>query len=218
MPSGGAHDAERVLTALGDLTSRFDPRLLKRYIEEILEWNPQLGLVSKQDTPEVLARLIARSVEFWDFVSWNVDFDPADGERRAADIGAGAGFPGLVWRLLVPELDMVLIERKSRRAFFLERVARRFRLDNVETLEADLRDVARRTSCRGKFDLVTMMAVAPPEDLIRPIEDLLKVGGYLSTIRPSTETTSPETLGSVLEIAATAKAPDALYHLYRKVK
>jgi len=184
MPGHPRADAGRVMAALGDLAARFSPGLAA-YVEDLLEWNPQLGLFSKPEPEATLAKLLRQSVVLWDFAC------EARGEvpGRVVDVGTGGGFPGLVWKLLSPALDVVLIERKARKAEFLDRVAHRLgRPDGLAVAAEDITVFARREPNRGSFDLAALMALGPSEAILRALDGVLAPGGVVVTVRPAGET------------------------------
>ncbi|MGZ4268678.1 MAG: 16S rRNA (guanine(527)-N(7))-methyltransferase RsmG [Kineosporiaceae bacterium] len=96
--------------------------------------------------------------------------------RRIADLGAGAGFPGLVLAVALPATEVVLVESVSRKAAFIRRAAATAGLDNVVVV------TARAESWReglGTCDVVTARALAPLGVLLEYAAPLLRVGGSL---------------------------------------
>lgn len=96
--------------------------------------------------------------------------------RRLADIGAGAGFPGLVLALALPETEVVLIESVARKTAFMARAATALGLGNVrvETLRAEAWHAG-----LGACDVVTARALAPLGVLLEYAAPLLRAGGSL---------------------------------------
>ena len=134
------------------------------YISEILKFNNMLALVSKKKPEAVLAKLIRQSVSMWDFLA---DKAPAIGELKgikALDIGSGAGFPGMIWKLLNPALSLTVVERKTGKAFFIERTVLLMGLRGVRVIEKDARSLEDGWSHEKEYDVATMLAVAPPEE------------------------------------------------------
>jgi len=194
MPDPNANDWSTVLASVAGAFPRLDRRVLEVFLEELFRWNPQLGLVSKRDTPVVVGRLIEQSVRLWDFI---VEATPPEAARLrdVADIGSGAGFPGLVWKMLDSELQVELVERKERKIAFLERVIARTALPRVTVTAMDLRDLARREDRKGSLDLAVMIAVTDPEDLAAPVERLLRAHGFFCFLRGRDQTVPGEQLG-----------------------
>jgi len=183
-------------------------------LAELFRWNPQLGLVSKHHTADVVTRLIRRSVHMWRFLTDRGGMVP--GPYRVADVGSGGGFPGLLWKLLEPRLDMALIERKDRKAVFLERVILKMRIDGASAISADLFDLAREGGQEDAFDVVTLMAVGDPADLAGPVESMLKPAGFLCAVRGRDQAPPPDTIGEHLVRHTVEEREDGRYVLYKK--
>ncbi len=215
MQAHNTDDITRIVESLPEIHGRLDVNLLRTFLEELLDWNPQLGLVSKRETPFVTAYVIRRCVEMWDFIVDHARDNARDEPRDIADIGSGAGFPGLIWKLMTPGLRVTLIERKDRRAFFLERVVGRLGLTGVTVLGTDLKALAREPSTLEAFDLATMLAVAPPQRLGGLIERLLRPGGYLVTTQPSGNDTA-DVVGGALHLQNKTSVSDGVFLLYEK--
>jgi 16S rRNA (guanine527-N7)-methyltransferase len=214
MPDPNANDWSTVLASLAGAFPRLDRRVLEVFLEELFRWNPQLGLVSKRDTPAVVSRLVEQSVHLWDFI---VEATPPEAARLCdvADIGSGAGFPGLVWKMLDPALQVELIERKERKVAFLERVIARTALPRVTATAADLRDLARREDRKGSLDLAVMIAVTDPENLAAPVERLLRTRGFFCFVRGREQTTPGEQLeGTALCRKAVRETAHGRFFLY----
>ena len=208
------NDVAAVLAAVEDLAPRFEAKTLRVYVEELVHWNPQLGLVSKRETPRVVARLLRESVLLWDFVAGAAP-PPGGRVRRVLDIGSGAGFPGLVWSLLDPGLSIELLERKERKAAFLERVIARTANENATATAADLRDFARQADRREAFDLAVVMAVADPSALASFVEPLLRAPGFFCVVRGRGQPDLGDNLGETsLRRKTQHDTPDGRFSLY----
>ena len=201
-----------VLDTLPDLLARFERPEFDDYVEELLKWNPQLGLVSKKSTPRIVARLVRRSVELWDFA---VEYADLETGGRVVDVGSGGGFPGIVWKLMSPDLEVTLVDRKERKASFLTRVVTRLAIGGLHVIDADVFDIVRRERFRGAFDCVTMMAVAAPEEMAGPVESLLRPGGFFATMRGSDIKIIPDRIGDTLTVAASSAFDEGVFLLYK---
>jgi 16S rRNA (guanine527-N7)-methyltransferase len=216
-------DISTVLTAVAADVTRVDLDKLTIFLEELFRWNPQLGLVSKQNTPDVIVRLIQRSMQMWQFVADHTGLTPSGVAKgahaqpiRVADVGSGGGFPGLLWKLLDPGLGVTLIERKDRKVTFLERAIMRMGIEGTEAVSADVVDFARKESSQGAFDVVVLMAVSDPGTLAGPIEKILKASGYLCAVRGRDQAPQAPRLGGALVERVSDERPDGRYLLYQK--
>jgi 16S rRNA (guanine527-N7)-methyltransferase len=98
---------------------------------------------------------------------------------RIADIGAGAGFPGLVLAVALPEASVDLIESVGRKTAFIAAAASAAGIPNAHAITARSEDVAREEASRESYDVVTARAVARLSTLAEFASPLLKDGGVL---------------------------------------
>ncbi|MGH3496419.1 MAG: 16S rRNA (guanine(527)-N(7))-methyltransferase RsmG [Nocardioidaceae bacterium] len=96
-----------------------------------------------------------------------------------ADVGSGAGLPGLVWAMARPDLSVTLIEPLLRRFTFLAEAVAALHLERVEVLRARAEDLAGHRS----FDVVTARAVAPLDRLAGWCLPLVRPGGWLLAMK-----------------------------------
>jgi 16S rRNA (guanine527-N7)-methyltransferase len=96
---------------------------IQQYIDVLLRWNDKINLTAIRDPLEILYRHICESM--FGVVSIPVE------KCRLADVGSGGGFPGLPMKILVPNLDLILIESNVKKATFLTEVVRELGLTGV---------------------------------------------------------------------------------------
>ena len=103
--------------------------------------------------------------------------------RRIADIGAGAGFPGLVLALAIPRAEVDLIESAGRKTALIDRLIQAAELENARSITARAEDFARIPAALGggreAYDAVTARAVGPLAVLVEYAAPLLREGGVL---------------------------------------
>jgi 16S rRNA (guanine527-N7)-methyltransferase len=98
---------------------------------------------------------------------------------RIADIGSGAGFPGLVLATVLPAANVDMIESVGKKTAFITEAARSAGIPNASALNARAEDVAREESARESYDVVTARAVGRLSTLAELASPLLKEGGVL---------------------------------------
>lgn len=106
------------------------------------------------------------------------------GARRVADLGAGAGLPGLCLALALPDATVSLVESNGRKAMFLERAGDELALTNVQVV--NLRAEEWREG-QETCDLVTARALAAPDIVMEYAAPLLAPGGALVAWRGQRE-------------------------------
>ena len=99
--------------------------------------------------------------------------------ERVADIGSGAGFPGLVLAVVRPAAQYFLVEATGKKAAFLAAVKEALALRNVEIVSSRAEEVGRQASYRETCDLVVSRAVAPLPVVLEYGLPLTRVGGHL---------------------------------------
>ncbi|MBS1893615.1 MAG: 16S rRNA (guanine(527)-N(7))-methyltransferase RsmG [Actinobacteria bacterium] len=97
---------------------------------------------------------------------------------RIADVGAGAGFPGLVLAVALPDAHVDLIESVGRKTAFIERAAEAANIPNATAVTARAEDVA-RGEARESYDVVTSRAVGRLSTLAELASPLLHENGLL---------------------------------------
>lgn len=91
------------------------------------------------------------------------------------DLGTGAGFPGMVLKIIFPNLKVTLIDATLKKCNFLEKVIKELKLENIKVINARVEEYAKIE--REKYDIVTARAVAPLKHLLEYGIPLLKVNG-----------------------------------------
>jgi 16S rRNA (guanine(527)-N(7))-methyltransferase RsmG len=184
--------AERISTAftkaaIEEPTPEITERLLK-FAREVALRGARMHLVGKSRIEENIGLLILDSLlilkiaETQGIVPIDGGTDTAHGRRsicRVADIGSGAGFPGVVWKVLRPHLDVTLFERKARTHAFLERIIAHLQLGGAKAVGDD----AARPAYRGSFDVAVSKAAGRLSSLLPLAEGLLSPGGTYLTIK-----------------------------------
>jgi 16S rRNA (guanine527-N7)-methyltransferase len=141
-----------------------------RYTEELLSWNSHTNLTAIDDVEGVMVRHHLDSLSLLRVV-------PLVSGMRIADVGTGAGFPGLPLHIAVDGLYTTLIEATGKKANFCSHVAKTLGLRQVMVLHARAEDAGHIPHQRGKYDVVVARAVARLPVLLEYLLPLAKVGG-----------------------------------------
>ncbi len=140
--------------------------LIQRYIDKLVIWNQKVRLTAVTEPREILERHFGESM----FAAQIVPVC----QGRLADVGSGAGFPGLPLKIACPGLDVVLIEANHKKAAFLAEVRRELRLEGVEIVGGRIEDLQVE---RGFADFVSARAVGGFARLLKWSRDALSGGG-----------------------------------------
>ncbi|HEV2785415.1 MAG TPA: 16S rRNA (guanine(527)-N(7))-methyltransferase RsmG [Solirubrobacteraceae bacterium] len=133
-----------------------------------------LELVASDDTAPTTVREPARAVDVHvaDSLS-GLELDAVRSARTIADLGAGAGFPGLALAAALPDAQVSLVESVGRKCAFMERAIEASGLRNASVV------CRRAEEWEGGNDLVTARALAPLAVIAEYAAPLLRVGGSL---------------------------------------
>lgn len=140
------------------------------YYEMLTEWNSFMNLTAITEFHEVFQK------HFLDSASLVLIFDVFH-KYSVIDIGTGAGFPGLVLKIMFPELEITLLDSLNKRIKFLDAVISKLDLKDVYTIHGRCEDFAKQEDYREKFDLCVSRAVANLSTLSEYALPFVKVGG-----------------------------------------
>lgn len=155
------HRLDDGLAALGlDLPGDVRDRLVD-YVELLTRWNAAYNLTAVRDPGDMVARHLLDSLAIAPYVS---------GESLA-DLGSGAGLPGIPLALLQPDRQFTLVDSNGKKARFLREAVRALKLGHVRVFEGRVQDVP------GQFDCITARAFATLADMLNWAGRLLADGG-----------------------------------------
>lgn len=140
--------------------------LAERYAGWLADAGTVRGLIGPREVPRLWERHILNSAVL-------VEAIPAD-VRTVADIGSGAGLPGIPVAIARPDLEVTLIEPLLRRTTFLEEVVADLGLSNVTVVRGRAEELVKKLP---GFDVVTSRAVAPLDRLAKWSLPLVRPGG-----------------------------------------
>ncbi|KGE19991.1 16S rRNA (guanine(527)-N(7))-methyltransferase RsmG [Paenibacillus wynnii] len=123
------------------------------YYKELVSWNEKMNLTGITERDQVYTK------HFYDSISLAFHFNIND-IKSLADIGSGAGFPGIPLKICFPHLKLTIVDSLSKRISFLQHVTNELKLDGVQLIHGRAEDVARQSGHRDAYDLVTARAVA----------------------------------------------------------
>lgn len=147
---------------------------LATFIGLLAKWNSTLNLAGfSLDPPDDMAidRLVVEPILAARLVP--------EGARVAIDVGSGGGSPALPLKLAKPELQMTLVESRSRKCAFLREAVRHLELQDVTVENARFEELAARQAFKGAADLVTVRAVKTDSKLWADIAVVLRAGGQV---------------------------------------
>ncbi|MCF8524938.1 MAG: 16S rRNA (guanine(527)-N(7))-methyltransferase RsmG [Rhodoluna sp.] len=151
----------------------FGPQIEKAraFAQKLANDSDDLGLLGPRELDKLWSRHILNSA---------VVAETVKAGDLVADVGSGAGLPGIPMAIALPEARFVLIEPMERRSSWMLEVIQELGLTNIEVRRARAEEVLDL-----KFDIVTARAVAALDKLLRLTVHLLKTGGSLIALKGS---------------------------------
>ena len=138
---------------------------IRVYISLLLRWNAKISLTTVVDPVEILKFHFGESL----FAVSKVPMS----NGRLADVGSGAGFPGLPLAISVPALEVVLLESNLKKSTFLSEVIRQLKIPNASVWRGRMENWKEREA----FDFVTARALGSLDELLKWSNRALKSNG-----------------------------------------
>jgi 16S rRNA (guanine527-N7)-methyltransferase len=144
---------------------------LATFLDQLETWNARLNLVGEHDRQQLVDRHLVDSLAAAPLL------DELGTGLRVADVGSGAGLPGIPLAIAARTREMVLIEPRRKRASFLRAVRRSLPDLPLTVLERRADELSELG--RGSFDAIVSRAALADGDLLRVGQALLREGGLL---------------------------------------
>ncbi len=144
--------------------------LAERYVQMLAGPGVTRGLLGSREVPRLWTRHVLNCAAVADLVP-----RPA----TLIDLGSGAGLPGIVLALLLPDVQVTLLERMERRSLFLGECVQELGLRNAQVYRATAEEVAGKLAA----DVLTARAVAPLERLAGLAAGLVRPGGLILAVK-----------------------------------
>lgn len=147
----------------------------QKYFELLVEWNEKMNLTAITDESGVALKHFADSLSLLNFVD-------IPQNSSLADVGTGAGFPGVVLKIARPDIKLTLIDSLNKRLVFLGEVCAQLGID-AELIHSRAEDGARDEKLRESFDFTVSRAVARMNVLSEYCLPYVKVGGAFCAMK-----------------------------------
>ena len=189
---------EEFIIALRELGINLTDEMLEKldvYYKLLIEYNLHTNLTRITEEKEVYLKHFYDSLTLIKAVNLE--------KQTLLDVGTGAGFPGMVLKIVFPDLKITLVDSLNKRIVFLNSVIEKLNLKNIEAIHARAEEYA--VNNKEKFDIVTSRAVANLNILSELCIPMVKLHGYFIPMKAEVESELNEskraikTLGGVLK-------------------
>ena len=169
---------------------------LDTYCKYLLEYNQHTNLTAIKEEGQVYLKHFYDSLTITKVIDLNTI-------NNLLDVGSGAGFPGMVLKIVYPNLAVTLLDSNNKKTEFLKKLAEKLELDNINIIHGRAEEICKEH--REEFDMVTARAVSNLSELSELCIPLVKVGGYFVPMKGTNQREviegkyAIETLGGIIE-------------------
>lgn len=147
---------------------------LLKYASLLKEWNEKINLTAITDDEGIAIK---------HFLDSATALCTGKVGKNVIDVGTGAGFPGMVLKILKPDINITLLDSLNKRINFLNEVTEKTALDGVETVHLRAEDGGKNVKYRERFDTAVSRAVANLTVLSEYCLPYVKIGGYFLALK-----------------------------------
>ena len=156
---------------LGFMPSEEQTNAFMTYLSELKKWNKAYNLTGLKEDKDIIIK------HFFDSLLYLKTL--LEGKIRVADVGSGAGFPGLPIKIIRPEIEMYLIEPSRKKAAFLKHIIRQLGLKKAEVIEKRIEEIRANQELAELVDVAVTRALFSIKDFMKKASHIVKEGGTL---------------------------------------
>lgn len=159
--------------------SKYEKFLL--YMSLLKEWNEKINLTAITEDEGIVKKHFIDSIKAFKFKKLKE-------AKKIIDVGTGAGFPGIPISIVMPEIEVILLDSLNKRVVFLNEVINKLELKNISAYHGRAEDFIKEHKCRETFDIAISRAVANLTVLSELCIPYVKVNGHFLALKgPSVE-------------------------------
>lgn len=164
-------------SSLGVELDNDDVAKLLKYKEMLVEWNQKINLTAIEEERDIIIKHFIDSFSILPFIKVR--------NARIADIGTGAGFPGIPVKIAYKEMEVVLLDSLEKRVGFLNTVISELSLKKIKAVHGRAEDFGVKADFRENFDISVARAVAALPVLLEYCLPFVKPGGIFIVMKGS---------------------------------
>lgn len=181
------------LNKLGIILNDTQKHQLEEYYNYLIEYNNHTNITSITNKEDVYLKHFYDSI----LLTKTIDFNEI---KTMLDIGCGAGFPGLVIKIIYPHLSITLLDSNNKKTTFCSNLIKKLNLTNIETVNKRAEEYIKEK--REFYDIVTARAVKDLSILNELAIPYVKENGYFIAMKSEYETELKNSLKGIQELGA----------------
>jgi len=160
---------KRGLKELGYIPEREQLRTFITYLSEIKKWNKAYNLTAIERDEDIVIKHFLDSLLYLKALP--------DGEIKVADVGSGAGFPGIPVKIIRPEIEMYLIEPSRKKSAFLKNIISQLGLKEIGVIGKRIEEVRVGRELALPVDAAVTRALFTIKDFLKRASHIVREGG-----------------------------------------
>lgn len=167
--------------------------LLERYFHELDVWNEKYSLTAIRDPEKVRVKHFLDSFSCYRVMAGKP-------MRNLIDIGTGAGFPGIPLKILLPEMEIILVDSVQKKVDFCQHIIDVLNLEGIRVVRERAERLAQDPAYRESFDWAVARAVAQMNELTEYLLPFVRLGGYMLAMKGDSGPAEAHAADEVLEL------------------
>lgn len=148
------------------------------YLSELKKWNKAYNLTGLKEDEDIIVKHFLDSLLYLKAMPAGTGPCPESG-MKVADIGSGAGFPGIPLKIIRPEIEMYLIEPSGKKSAFLVNIITKLGMDKIKVIEKRIEDVKVSHELSSPVDAAVTRALFSVNEFKKKASHIVKQGGTL---------------------------------------
>ena len=161
-------------TGFDELNIMYDEKIIDNLLEYkdlLLEWNEKINLTTVTKDEDIFVK------HFFDSATC-ITTGLIKGDSKVIDVGTGAGFPGVVLKILNKKMNITLLDSLKKRTLYLNDLVSKLDLKDVEIIHGRAEEMANKKGYREEYQIALSRAVASLNVLLEYCLPFVKVGGF----------------------------------------
>lgn len=163
--------SREVKTLLGITLTQTQITAFKTYQHELMDWNARHNLTAIRDEESIRVKHFLDSLTCLKMIN--------NPPGRMIDVGTGGGFPGIPLKILMPGMQLTLVESVGKKARFCQHIVDTLKLENVSVLQNRAEELGHMPKHREQYDWAIARAVANLPILAEYLLPLVRIKGAM---------------------------------------
>ncbi|MCL1848998.1 MAG: 16S rRNA (guanine(527)-N(7))-methyltransferase RsmG [Clostridiales bacterium] len=155
----------------------------QQYYAFLIQWNRKMSLTTITEARQVEVKHFIDSLLLRQSTIWMGSLQEKGASLRVADVGAGAGFPGVPLKIAHPQIQLDLLEATAKKVGFLQALTEALGLDGVGAVQIRAEEAGQDIRFRQRYDWVLSRGVANLRVLLEFCLPLVRLGGYMAAYK-----------------------------------